>query len=64
MNHRPCVAARQSQEEYALTPRKTWSGTPQAHGPTRQPLRIWSGPQRSATLGLPRRVFVGDIPLV
>jgi hypothetical protein len=64
MNRRPCVAARQPWEESALTPRKLWSGTAPAHCPTRQPLRFWPRPQRSVTLGLTRRVLVGDTPLV
>jgi hypothetical protein len=64
MNHRPCGAARQPREECALTPRNTWSGTTHAHGPARRPLRFWPRPQRLATLGLTRRVFVGGTPLV
>ena len=59
MNRWPCVAARRPRAGSALTPRKAGSGTMQARHPAREPRRCWPRQQRSASPGLPGRVFLG-----
>jgi hypothetical protein len=59
MNRRPCVGARRPSEGSALPRRQAVSRTTQARHPARKPLLFWPRHQRSATLGLARRVFSG-----
>jgi hypothetical protein len=59
MNRWLCIAARWPRAGSALTSRKTGAGTMQARHQAREPLWFWPRQQRSASPGLPGRVFWG-----